>query len=242
LIAWLSLPWQSKGQPSGRPGLTASLPWQSRGQAGRQLGAVRPPAGDFWGRREVTKGRLEAFADAVLAIALTIMVLELRPPDGSSLTSLRPLASRFLTYVLSFVYLGIYWNNHHHLFQAVEKVNGSVLWANLHLLFWLSLVPFATAWLGEEGMRSLPVAVYGMVLILAAVAYSILVRALISLHGHQSRLAMAIGRDIKGKISVVIYATGILAAIVVPAAALGLYVLVAAIWLVPDRRFERDGT
>jgi uncharacterized membrane protein len=162
----------------------------------------------------VTKGRLEAFGDAVIAIVITIMVLELRAPEESTLGALVPLAPRFLAYILSFVFLAIYWNNHHHLFQAVQRVNGAVLWANLHLLFWLSLVPFATAWLGETGMSTYPVAAYGLVLIAAAIAYYILVRAF------------------------AIYAIALVLSVFVPAASLLLYVVVAGIWLIPDRRFE----
>jgi uncharacterized membrane protein len=182
---------------------------------------------------------LEAFGDAVIAIVITIMVLELRAPDGGTLASLRPLAPKFLAYALSFVFLAIYWNNHHHLFHAVRRVNGAVLWANLHLLFWLSLVPFSTAWLGEAGISTYPVAVYGFVLIASATAYFILVRALISLHGGDSTLAEAIGSDLKGKASVVIYLVALLCAFLAPAVSLLLYVLVACVWLVPDRRFER---
>lgn len=188
----------------------------------------------------MTKGRLEAFGDAVIAIVITIMVLEFRVPEGSSLQSLRPLAPKFLSYVLSFIFLAIYWNNHHHLFQAVERVNGSVLWANLHLLFWLSVVPFATAWMGESGPATYPVALYGLILILAALAYFILVRTLISVHGSQSPIAIAIGRDVKGKVSLGLYATGIVLAFVYPVASLAFYVLVAIMWLVPDPRFENQ--
>ncbi|MEJ2262112.1 MAG: TMEM175 family protein [Anaerolineales bacterium] len=188
----------------------------------------------------MNKGRLEAFGDAILAIVITIMVLELRPPEGASLSTLSVIAPKFLSYLLSFIFLAIYWNNHHHLFQAVEKVNGAVLWANLHLLFWLSLVPFVTAWLGETGFQGVPVALYGLNLILSAFAYFILVRALIRLHGSQSEIARYIGRDTKGKISIVIYLLAILGSLRFPIVSLGLYVLVAAIWFIPDRRFERD--
>ncbi len=185
------------------------------------------------------KGRLEAFSDAVIAIAMTIMVLELRPPQGSTLGSLTPLAPKLLTYALSFVFLGIYWNNHHHLFQAVRRVNGAVLWANLHLLFWLSLVPFVTGWAGDHSSASVPVGSYGAVLLLAAIAYFILVRALTSLHGHDSPLAAAIGSDAKGKVSVVVYATAIPTAFINPVLAWALYLIVALLWLVPDRRMEK---
>lgn len=188
----------------------------------------------------MNKGRMEAFGDAVLAIIITIMVLELRPPEGTSLTALGKISPKLLSYILSFIFLAIYWNNHHHLFQSVERVNGAVLWANLHLLFWLSLVPFVTAWLGEAGVQSIPVALYGLVLIFSALAYFILVRALVALHGGQSEIAQAIGRDFKGKISIVIYLLGIVASFIFPLLAIGLYVLVAAIWFIPDRRFERE--
>jgi len=189
----------------------------------------------------VTKSRLEAFGDAVLAIVFTIMVLEFHVPRGTTLASLLPLAPKFLSYVLSFVFLAIYWNNHHHLFQSVQRVNGAVLWANIHLLFWLSLVPFATAWLGESHLAPLPVALYGLVLILAALAYYVLVRALVSLHGPASPIAVAIGKDFKGKTSLALYAVGLGLSPFVPVASVGIYVLVAIVWLVPDPRFEREG-
>lgn len=185
------------------------------------------------------KGRLEAFSDGVLAIIITIMVLELKVPHGADWESLRPLIPVFLSYVLSFIYLGIYWNNHHHLFQAVHRVNGSILWANLHLLFWLSLIPFVTAWSGENHFAALPVALYGVVLLLAAIAYYILSRVLIAHHGQDSPIAVAIGRDFKGKISLVIYAVAILLSFVNAWLASLLYVLVAIMWLIPDRRIER---
>ena len=189
----------------------------------------------------MTKSRLEAFGDAVLAIVFTIMVLEFHVPRGTTLASLLPLAPKFLSYVLSFVFLAIYWNNHHHLFQSVQRVNGAVLWANIHLLFWLSLVPFATAWLGESHLAPLPVALYGLVLILAALAYYVLVRALVSLHGPASPIAVAIGKDFKGKTSLALYAVGLGLSPFVPVASVGIYVLVAIVWLVPDPRFEREG-
>lgn len=186
------------------------------------------------------KGRLEAFSDGVLAILITIMVLELRVPHGgATLASLAPLGATFLSYVLSFIYLGIYWSNHHHLFQATEKVSGAVLWANLHLLFWLSLFPFVTAWAGENGFASLPVAVYGFVLLMAGVAYYILTRALIGLHGKNSTLAKAVGKDVKGQISVVIYIIGITLSFWNSLLGYSLYVAVAILWLVPDRRIEK---
>ncbi len=185
------------------------------------------------------KGRLEAFSDGVIAILITIMVLELRVPQGADLAALLPLVPIFLSYVLSFVYLAIYWNNHHHLFQVVRQVNGRVLWANLHLLFWLSLIPFVTAWMGENNFAAWPVALYGVVLLLAACAYFLLVRSLLALHGQESTLATALGRDFKGKLSIVIYAVAVLLAFVIPLLACALYVLVAVIWFIPDRRIER---
>ena len=182
--------------------------------------------------------RIEAFSDAVIAIILTIMVLELEIPHERDLDSLRPLIPVFLTYVLSFVNLGIYWNNHHHMLHATESVNGRVLWANLHLLFWLSLFPFATGWMGQNDFASVPTATYGVVLLLAAISYFILQTTIVSQQGPNSPLARAIGRDIKGKISPVIYAVGIGVAFLNEWIAVGLYVLVSLIWLVPDRRIE----
>jgi uncharacterized membrane protein len=186
----------------------------------------------------VKKERLEAFSDGVIAILITIMVLELKIPGGGTWEALRPLMPVFLTYVLSFVNLGIYWNNHHHMFQATDRVNGKILWANLHLLFWLSLIPFVTGWMGENHFEALPTAVYGGVLILAAIAYTILAMALLAEQGPHSRLARALGRDVKGKASIAIYAAAIGLAFVNQWIADGLYVLVALIWLVPDRRIE----
>jgi uncharacterized membrane protein len=188
----------------------------------------------------MTRNRLEAFSDGVIAIIITIMVLELRPPHDASLTSLRPLLPVFLSYAMSFLFIGIYWSNHHHLLQAVEHVNGGVLWANLHLLFWLSLTPFVTAWIGETRFASWPVALYGMVLLLSAISYSILVLALLSIHSPESVLATAIGRDFKGKISMVIYLVAIPLAFVRPWLAYAIYMLVAVMWLVPDRRIEKN--
>jgi uncharacterized membrane protein len=187
----------------------------------------------------VSKGRVEAFTDGVLAIVITIMVLELHVPDRVDLEALRPLMPVLLSYVLSFVFLGIYWNNHHHMFQAVRQVSGGVLWANLHLLFWLSLTPFVTSWMGASKFATMPVAAYGAVLAMSAVAYYILTRALLAVHDRDSALAAALGRDFKGKISIVIYVVAIAASFVMPRAACLLYVAVAIIWLVPDRRFER---
>jgi len=187
----------------------------------------------------MTRNRLEAFSDGVIAIIITIMVLELRVPIGASFSALRPVGPVFLSYVLSFVFLGIYWSNHHHLLQVVEHVDGRVLWANLHLLFWLSLTPFVTAWMGENHFARLPVALYGIVLLMAAIAYFILTRALLSIHARDSVLAIALGADFKGKISMVIYMVAIPLAFMRSWAACALYVLVAVMWLVPDPRIEK---
>jgi uncharacterized membrane protein len=185
------------------------------------------------------KGRLEAFSDGVMAIVITIMVLELVAPHGAEVAALVPLIPTFSSYVLSFVFVGIYWNNHHHMLQAIKHVDGRVLWANLHLLFWLSLIPFCTAWMGENQFASWPVALYGVVLLCAAIAYYVLAHLLIGLHGRDSTLAAAFGRDFNGKMSVVIYVIAIPLAFLSAAAACALYVLTAAIWLIPDRRIER---
>lgn len=181
---------------------------------------------------------MEAFSDGVLAIVITIMVLELSAPEEPTLIALRDLLPTFLSYILSFVFIGIYWNNHHHLLQAVEGVDGRILWANLHLLLWLSLIPFVTAWMGRTDFAAWPVALYGINLLLAAVAYFILVRTLLARHGEDSVLANAVKSDFKGKISVVIYVAAIPLAFVSTWLAGGLYVLVAIIWLIPDRRIE----
>ena len=186
----------------------------------------------------MTKGRLEAFSDGVLAIIITIMVLELRAPAGHSWSALRPLLPVAGSYVLSFLHVAIYWNNHHHLLQAARHVDGRVLWANVHLLFWLSLVPFTTAWMGESHFAAVPVAAYGGVLLLAACAYYVLVRALIRRHGRESALAAAIGDDRKGRASVVAYVTASAASLVAPWVSCALYLAVALWWLVPDRRIE----
>lgn len=182
--------------------------------------------------------RLEAFSDAVLAIVITIMVLELRAPAGAALSSLRELWPVLLSYVLSFVYLAIYWNNHHHMLAVVHRVNGAVLWANMHLLFWLSLVPFVTGWMGENSFAPAPTAAYGVVLLLAAVAYYILQGRILALEGPDSTLAHAVGTDWKGKLSPALYAVAIPSAFLHPAIAGGLYTFVALIWLIPDRRIE----
>lgn len=183
-------------------------------------------------------GRLEAFSDGVIAIIITIMVLELKVPHGESLQELVPLWPVFMSYILSFIYVGIYWNNHHHLFQAAKTISGGTLWANLHLLFWLSLVPFATSWMGENHFTSAPMALYGFVLMMCGVAYYFLVRCLIANEKESTVLKHAIGNDFKGKISVVIYAVAIAAAFWQPIAAFALYVFVAGMWLIPDRRIE----
>jgi len=185
------------------------------------------------------KGRLEAFSDAVIAIIITIMVLELKVPHSADLAALRPLIPVFLSYVLSFIYLAIYWNNHHHLLQAIHKVNGGILWANMHLLFWLSLLPFVTAWMGENHLATWPVAVYGIVLLLAAIAYYLLTLALLAHHGRDSVLAIALGRDVKGKISIVCYLLAIPLAFVNTWIAAAIYILVVILWLIPDRRIEK---
>ena len=185
------------------------------------------------------KGRLEAFSDGVIAVLITIMVLELKVPHGADLDTLRQLVPTFLTYVLSFVFLGIYWNNHHHMLQATERINGAILWANLHLLFWLSLVPFVTGWMGENHFASLPTAVYGAVLLMAGIAYTILQAAIIRHQGPHSKLAAAVGRGGKAKLSTVLYAAAIPLAFVNELIADGIYVFVALMWLVPDRRIER---
>ena len=184
-------------------------------------------------------GRLEAFSDGVIAIIITIMVLELKVPHGAELDVLRPLIPVFISYVLSFVFIGIYWNNHHHMLHAAGKVNGRILWANLHLLFWLSLIPFVTGWMGENHFAALPVALYGAVLLMAGVAYFVLARALATHHGKDSKLAMALGKDTKGRASVAIYAAAVPLSFVNPWIAFALYVVVAIIWFIPDRRIER---
>jgi uncharacterized membrane protein len=186
----------------------------------------------------MTKSRLEAFSDGVIAILITIMVLELKVPHGGGWSDVRPLLPVFLTYVLSYINLGIYWNNHHHMLHTVEKVTGGILWANLHLLFWLSLIPFTTGWMGENSNAPLPTAVYGVVLLFAGAAYYILTRVIIRAHGPDSRLAAAVGSDVKGKISPVLYLAAIPLAFVHQLVADALYVLVALMWLVPDRRIE----
>ena len=192
------------------------------------------------------KNRLEAFSDGVLAIVITIMVLEVKVPHAvkqvrhtAELADLKPLLPVFLSYVLSFIYVGIYWNNHHHMFHSTRHVSGGILWANLHLLFWLSLFPFTTGWVGENHLAPTPTAIYGLVLLMAGIAYFILQHTIIAQQGRNSLLAVAIGRDWKGKLSVVLYLVSIPLAFVSPWIAIGLYVFVAILWLVPDRRIER---
>ncbi|MGH2582276.1 MAG: TMEM175 family protein [Anaerolineales bacterium] len=184
------------------------------------------------------KNRLEAFSDGVIAIIITIMVLELKVPHGEAIEAVKPLIPVFFSYVLSFIYLGIYWNNHHHMLHACQKVTGPILWANLHLLFWLSLIPFTTGWMGESHFAATPLALYGVVLLMAAIAYWILQQLLIALHGPDAFLKKAIGNDWKGKLSPILYLAAIPIAFWVQWISQGLYVLVALIWLVPDRRIE----
>jgi uncharacterized membrane protein len=183
--------------------------------------------------------RLEAFSDGVLAIIITIMVLELKVPHGVDLAALKPVLPILLSYVLSFIYIGIYWNNHHHLFQATEQVSGGILWANLHLLFWLSLFPFTTAWIGENHLATIPTAIYGFVLLMAAIAYEILGRVIIAKQGRESFLARAVGKDWKGKLSPALYLAAIPLAFVSSWAATALYIFVALLWLIPDPRIEK---
>ena len=184
------------------------------------------------------KGRLEAFSDAVIAIIITIMVLEMRVPHGDSVSDLLPILPVFLSYVLSFVYVGIYWNNHHHLLHACSRVSGGILWTNLHLLFWLSLFPFATGWMGENHFTALPAALYGIVLLMAAISYYLLQQAIIRVQGPESILKRAVGGDWKGRLSPVLYITAIFSTILSPLIAELIYVAVAVIWLIPDRRIE----
>jgi TMEM175 potassium channel family protein len=188
------------------------------------------------------KGRLEAFSDGVIAIIITIMVLEMKVPHGVEFDALRPLLPVLLSYVLSFIYVGIYWSNHHHLLHAITEVDGRILWANLHLLFWLSLFPFVTGWMGENHFAAWPVALYGFVLLMAGIAYFILTKALIKHHGRESKLAQAVGGDRKGRVSVVGYALAIPLALIYPWLACAVYVAVAILWVIPDRRIEQELT
>ncbi len=185
------------------------------------------------------KGRFEAFSDGVIAIIITIMVLELKVPHGAELSALKPLIPVFLSYVLSFIYVGIYWNNHHHMLHAVTSVSGPILWGNLHLLFWLSLIPFATAWMGENHFASVPVALYGGVMLMCALAFMLLARLMTKHEGAESKLALAFGKDYKTKLSLLLYVVGIGLAFFNPLLAIGCYVAVAVIWFMPDRRIER---
>lgn len=184
------------------------------------------------------KGRLEALSDGVIAIIITIMVLELKVPHGYEFNDLRPLIPKFLSYVLSFIYLAIYWNNHHHMMHTVKQVRGGILWANFHLLFWLSLIPFTTAWMGENNFKQMPMALYGIILLMAAIAYFILQRLIVHDHGPNSILARAIGKDYKGKASPILYSLAIASSWISPWVAGLIYVLVTLIWLIPDRRIE----
>ena len=194
------------------------------------------PAG--YARPAMGRNRLEAFSDGVMAVLITIMVLELKVPHGADWEALRPLGPVFMSYVLSYVYLGIYWNNHHHLLHMVDRVHGSILWGNLHLLFWLSLIPFATGWMGENEAAPLPMAAYGAILFMSGVSYEILQATIVRAQGKNSKLAAAVGRDLKGKLSALLYAVGMVLAFAQPWAAFAIYALVAGIWLVPDRRIE----
>ena len=190
-------------------------------------------------RAVMSKGRLEAFSDGVIAVIITIMVLEMKAPHGEDAAALMPLIPVVMSYVLSYVYVGIYWNNHHHMFHATQHISGAVLWANLHLLFWLSLIPFVTAWMGENHFAPTPTALYGVILLLCAISYMVLQRVIIAAEGHHSVLREALGSDTKGKLSPVIYAIAIPLAYVSQWVAGGLYLLVALVWLIPDRRIER---
>jgi len=187
----------------------------------------------------MSSGRMEAFSDGVIAILITIMVLDLKVPKGTDLAALRPMLHTFLCYALSFVYLAIYWNNHHHMLHTVKAVDGSILWANMHLLFWLSLVPFVTIWVGENPTASTPAALYGVVLLMAGGSYFLLQGRILAKQGPDSTLARAVGKDLKGKASLALYLTGVLLAFLHPWIAGGIYALVALVWLVPDRRIER---
>jgi uncharacterized membrane protein len=196
-----------------------------------------PSQRQLWGK-QMGKNRLEAFSDGVIAILITIMVLELKVPHGADLRALLPLWPVFLSYILSFIYIGIYWNNHHHMLHAVREISGGVLWANLHLLFWLSLVPFVTGWMGENHFDTIPVAAYGAILFMCAIAYTVLVRCLMAHHGKNAELEQAIGSDTKGKLSIVLYLAGIVLSFVWSWLGFVTYIAVAIMWLVPDRRIE----
>lgn len=187
----------------------------------------------------MNKNRLEAFSDGVLAIIITIMVLEFKVPNNTSFEAIIQLSHKFLSYILSFIYVGIYWNNHHHMMHTVKRVNGKILWANLHLLFWLSLIPFATAWIGEHHFKSVPMMLYGVILLMTAIAYFILQKTILIDHGKDSVLAKAIGRDYKGKLSVILYIIAVILTKYYVVISGGIYILVALIWLIPDKRIER---
>ncbi|MBK0403525.1 DUF1211 domain-containing protein [Adhaeribacter sp. BT258] len=187
----------------------------------------------------MTKNRLEAFSDGVMAIIITIMVLEIKVPHGGDLQALKPLFPVVLSYILSFIYVGIYWNNHHHMFHTIARVSGGTLWANMHLLFWLSLIPFATAWMGENHFAAAPMAMYGAILFMCAVAYSILQRVLIARHDHNNQLARAVGKDLKGYASLALYLIAIPGAFIHPVISGSIYTFVALMWLIPDKRIER---
>jgi uncharacterized membrane protein len=188
----------------------------------------------------MTKGRMETFSDGVLAIIITVMVLEMKAPHGDTLETLKPVLPVFISYVLSFVYLAIYWNNHHHMLHAAHKINGTVLWANTHLLFWLSLIPFVTGWMGENNFTTIPVALYGVILLMAGIAYYLLAHCLTNLHGKDSEFTNALGSDRKGKVSVVMYVIGIGLCFLQPLLGFAVYSLVALMWFIPDRRFEKN--
>ncbi|MBL8817249.1 MAG: DUF1211 domain-containing protein [Planctomyces sp.] len=188
----------------------------------------------------MSKSRIEAFSDGVIAILITIMVFEIKAPEGADLAALMTVAPSLLTFLLSFLYLGIYWNNHHHMLQLTKRINGAVLWANLHLLFWLSLLPFVTGWLNRSELSRLPVALYGVVLLFAAIAYTILQSTIIKAEGKDSRLKVAIGPDLKGKISLAAYVAGLLIAWQLPIASIVIYSMVALMWFIPDKRIERE--
>ncbi|MCE3279000.1 MAG: rane protein containing [Bacteroidetes bacterium] len=183
--------------------------------------------------------RLEAFSDGVLAIIITIMILEIKVPEGDSLQDLLPIVPKFITYLLSFIYLAIYWNNHHHLWQAVEHVNGKILWANLHLLFWLSLFPFTTGWMGENHFSSYPVALYGIILLMASIAWAILARQIIKEEGIDSKVGKALNKNNKVKFSIILYATGVIVSLFQPILSISFYVIVAVLWFIPDKRIEK---
>ncbi len=187
----------------------------------------------------MTRGRLEAFSDGVIAIIITIMVLEIKAPHSGEFSALMPILPHLISYILSFIYVGIYWNNHHHMLHTVERVSGSVLWANLYLLFWLSLIPFATAWMGENHFASATVAIYGIVLFMAAIAYNILQNRIIAINGKNSTLSKGIGKDLKGKVSIILYAVAIAVSFIFSWISAAIYLIVAIMWLIPDKRIEK---